>query len=265
MVSVLLTLRVPLIDLRAFYRPDYPSGIRLPSTWSEDKDFVRYFGPVTKRYRGPVDPWAAERAFCRYDRVLRFPPSYPGLLSRDVPDIDFFGIKRRLYPASTRNDLFHADLQIIAKLALIIALPFLDLLRPCQRPEHLIEIRRGRCPRLGVSGQAAAPQIYRQLAPNDDPAFLTYVRRQPRPADRQRRRARPGPGRWPGPRGPVPLRASSSRPRPLRQATGKGLTSNRTTAPHGANDLKHRLMSSYGGVTSNIGTSGLASRAIAPV
>lgn len=65
-----------------------------------------------KRSRGPADPWASERAYCRYDRVLRFPASCPSLLSRDVGALEFYGIKRRLYPATTRNDLFHVDLQL---------------------------------------------------------------------------------------------------------------------------------------------------------
>ena len=112
---VLLTLRVPVVDLRPFCRPDYPQGVRLPATWSEDEDFVRYFGPVTKRLRGPVDPWASERAFCRYDRVLRFPPSYPALLSHAYSGSSVLWDKRRLYPATTRNDLFHVDLQFAGR------------------------------------------------------------------------------------------------------------------------------------------------------
>ena len=68
-----------------------------------------------KRIKGPVDPWPSERAFCLYDRVLRFPPSYAALLSRDVPSLQFVGIKRRLYPANARNDLFHLDLQIAGR------------------------------------------------------------------------------------------------------------------------------------------------------
>jgi len=112
---VLLTLRVPLVDLRQFYRSDYPKGIRLPAAWSEDRDFVRYFGPVTRRFWGPVNPWAAERVYCQCDRVLRFPASYPALLSRSLPALSFFGIKRRLFPATTRNDLFHADVHLLAR------------------------------------------------------------------------------------------------------------------------------------------------------
>lgn len=114
-VVVLLTLRIPVIDLRPFCYEDYPQGFRLPVTWSENEDFVRYFGPVTKRLGGPVDPWTSERAFCRYDRALRFPPSYPALIARDVSGLVFFGLKRRLYPATTRNDLFHADVQIAGR------------------------------------------------------------------------------------------------------------------------------------------------------
>ena len=112
---MLLTLRIPVVDLRPFCFSDYPRSVRLPSTWSEDRDFVRYFGPVTKRWRGPIDPWVSERAYCKYDRALRFPPSYPALLTRDIPDLVFFGIKRRLYPATTRNDLFHVDLQLAGR------------------------------------------------------------------------------------------------------------------------------------------------------
>lgn len=112
---MLLTMRVPVVDLRALSFSGYPRDVRLPATWSENEDFVRYFGPVTKRVKGPVDPWTPERAFCQYDRVLRFPPSYPGLLARDAPGLEFFGIKRRLYPATTRNDLFHVDLQIVGR------------------------------------------------------------------------------------------------------------------------------------------------------
>jgi pimeloyl-ACP methyl ester carboxylesterase len=103
------------VDLRRFCRSDYPHGIRLPVTWSEDKDFIRYFGPVTKRLQGPVDPWTPERVYCRYDRALRFSSSYPGLLTRDLPDISFYGVSRRFYPATVRNDLFHADLQIAGR------------------------------------------------------------------------------------------------------------------------------------------------------
>jgi hypothetical protein len=112
---VLLTVRLPLVDLRPLCRADYPKDVRLPATWSENEEFVRYFGPVTKRIKGPVDPWASERAFCRYDRVLRFPSSYPAALTRDVPGLEFFGIKRRLYPATARNDLFHVDLQMVGR------------------------------------------------------------------------------------------------------------------------------------------------------
>ena len=112
---MLLTLRIPVVDLRPFYRADYPRGVRLPTTWSEDREFVRYFGPVTKRWRGPIDPWVSERSFCRYDRALRFPPSYPALLTRDVPNLVFFGIKRRLYPATPRNELYHFDLQLAGR------------------------------------------------------------------------------------------------------------------------------------------------------
>ena len=43
---MLLTMRVPVVDMRPFMRPDYPKNVRLPATWSEDQDFVRYFGPV---------------------------------------------------------------------------------------------------------------------------------------------------------------------------------------------------------------------------
>ena len=112
---MLVTVRTPIVDQRPFCRPDYPHGIRLPATWSEDKEFVRNFGPVTKRLQGPVDPWTPERVFCRYDRALRFGSSYPALLTRDLPDICFYGILRRLYPATVRNDLFHADLQIAGR------------------------------------------------------------------------------------------------------------------------------------------------------
>lgn len=112
---MLLTVRIPLVDLRPFCTPNYPHGVRLPATWSEGEDFVRYFGPVTKRPQGPVDPWASERAFCRYDRALRFPPSSPALISRAVPGVEFFGLKRRLYPATTHDCLFHADLQMIGR------------------------------------------------------------------------------------------------------------------------------------------------------
>jgi hypothetical protein len=112
---VLVTIRTPIVDLRAFCRPDYPHGIRLPATWSEDKDFVRYFGPITKRLQGPVDPWTPERVFCRYDRALRFGPSYPALITRNLSDVCFYGMLRRLYPATVRNDLFHADLQIAGR------------------------------------------------------------------------------------------------------------------------------------------------------
>src|SRR5690348_12358049 len=112
---MLITIRTPIVDLRCFCRPDYPQGIRLPAAWSEDKDFIRYFGPVTKRLRGPVDPWTPERVYCRYDRALRFAPSYAGLLNRHIPQISFYGILRRLYPATIRNDLFHADLQLAGR------------------------------------------------------------------------------------------------------------------------------------------------------
>jgi hypothetical protein len=112
---VLLTLRVPVVDLRPFCLPDYPQGVRLPITWSEDKEFIRYFGPITRRARGPVDPWPSERVFCRYDRALRFPPSYQSLLTEAVPGLVFYGVLRRLYPANTRNDLFHADVQLTGK------------------------------------------------------------------------------------------------------------------------------------------------------
>ena len=112
---MLLTLRIPVIDLRSFYAPDYPKGIRLPATWSEDHDFVRYFGPVIKRIQGPVDPWPAERAFCRYDKVLRFPPSYSHLVQREIPELRFLGVKRRLYPANSRNDFFYADIQMVIR------------------------------------------------------------------------------------------------------------------------------------------------------
>jgi hypothetical protein len=115
MNSVLLTLRAPVVDLRPFSRPDYPQGIRLPPSWSEDQEFVRNFGIIAKRPQGPIDPWPAERAFCSFGRVLRFPASYPALLNRQVPDFDFFGIKRRLYPATTRNDLFYFDLQLAGR------------------------------------------------------------------------------------------------------------------------------------------------------
>jgi hypothetical protein len=108
-------MRVPVVDLRTLTYPGYSRGVRLPTTWSENQDFVRYFGPVTKRIRGPVDPWPSERAFCRYDRALRFPASYPASLARDIPGLEFFGIKRRLYPATTRNDLFHVDLQMVGR------------------------------------------------------------------------------------------------------------------------------------------------------
>lgn len=112
---MLLTLRIPVVDLRPFCRHDYPLGIRLPTTWSEDKEFVRYFGPVSKRLHGPIDPWISERVFCQFDRALRFPPSYHSLLARDVPGLVFFGVRRRLYPATTRNDLFHVDLQLAGR------------------------------------------------------------------------------------------------------------------------------------------------------
>lgn len=112
---MLLTMRVPVVDMRPFGWPDYPDDIRLPATWSEDDDFVRYFGPVRKRMKGPVDPWASERAFCVCDRVLRFPPSYPAVLAGEVPGLQFYGIKRRLYPANNRNDLFHVDVQIVGR------------------------------------------------------------------------------------------------------------------------------------------------------
>src|ERR1017187_858592 len=112
---MLITIRTPIVDMRCFCRPDYPHSIRLPVTWSEDKDFIRYFGPVTKRLQGPVDPWTPERVYCRYDRALRFASSYPALLTRDLPDISFYGILRRLYPATARNESFHADLQIAGR------------------------------------------------------------------------------------------------------------------------------------------------------
>ena len=112
---MLVTIRTPIVDLRPFCRPDYPRGIRLPTSWSEDREFVRYFGPVTRRILGPVDPWTPERVFCRYDRALKFDPSYPNLLSRDLPGIGFYGILRRLYPATVLNDFFHADLQLTGR------------------------------------------------------------------------------------------------------------------------------------------------------
>lgn len=112
---MLVTFRIPIADLRSFYRPDFPKDIRLPPTWSEDHDFVRYFGPVTRRIQGPVDPWPAERVFCRYDNVLRFPPSYSHFVERQIPDLRILGVKRRLYPATSRNDLFYADIQFIVR------------------------------------------------------------------------------------------------------------------------------------------------------
>jgi len=112
---VLLTLRIPVVDLRPFCMSGYPQGVRLPATWSEDTDFVRYFGPVTRRLRGPIDPWTSERVFCQFDGALRFPPSYHALLAREFPDLQFFGTKRRLYPATARNDLFHADVQVAGR------------------------------------------------------------------------------------------------------------------------------------------------------
>ena len=112
---MLLTLRIPVVDLRPFCRPDYPQGVRFPATWSEDKEFVRHFGPVIKRPRGPMNPWISERAFCQYDRALRFPPSYQSLLTADVPEFAFFRVMRRLYPATTLNDLFHVDVQLASR------------------------------------------------------------------------------------------------------------------------------------------------------
>lgn len=112
---MLLTVRIPVVDLRPFCLPNYPQSVRLPATWSEGEDFVRYFGPVTRRLQGPIDPWVSERAFCRYDRALRFPPSSPALIAHAVPGLEFFGLKRRLYPATTRGDLFYADLQLVGR------------------------------------------------------------------------------------------------------------------------------------------------------
>lgn len=117
LASVLLTLRFPVIDLRRFCREDYPKGVRLPATWTEETDFVRYFGPVTRRLLGPVAPWVSERAFCKYDRAVRLAPSYAALLAREVPGVEFFGVKRRLYPATAHNELFYADLQTVGRSA----------------------------------------------------------------------------------------------------------------------------------------------------
>jgi hypothetical protein len=109
---MLLTLRFPVVDLRQFQRSDYADVIRLPRTWSED-EFVRSFGQVKKRLKGPVEQWPTERVFSRYSRVLRFPRSFPMELTRRADgQVEFFGINRRLYPATFRNDLFHLEVQV---------------------------------------------------------------------------------------------------------------------------------------------------------
>jgi hypothetical protein len=110
---MLLTLRYPMVDLRQFCQADYDQSIKLPPTWTEDHDFVRSFGPVTRRQLGPVDQWPTERIFGRFDQVLRFPVGFPVILTESVGGvINFYGINRRLFPATERDDLFHLDVQI---------------------------------------------------------------------------------------------------------------------------------------------------------
>lgn len=68
-----LVVQFPFADVRQFV-PDDTHRLTVP-TWpnaADGKEFVRGYGPVSRRPRGGVDYWAGERLFCPTARTLRF-------------------------------------------------------------------------------------------------------------------------------------------------------------------------------------------------
>ena len=63
----------PLLDVRRFV----PQG-RLGPPWPhvQQGDFLRSFGHVEQRRRGPVEEWPADGHYCRARNALKFPDRF---------------------------------------------------------------------------------------------------------------------------------------------------------------------------------------------
>jgi hypothetical protein len=111
---MLLTVRFPMVDHRTYADEHYANDVHLPRSWSaEDGEFVRHFGAVADRRRGPVADWPLERAYCHYKNALKFDEqSLRHLRKLCLGTLRVTKISRRLYTATERNDLFHVDLQL---------------------------------------------------------------------------------------------------------------------------------------------------------
>lgn len=72
-VTVLLVIRIPLLDFRPFAADDeIYRGVRLPGSWSEG-EFVRGTGVIRKRPRHSISDWPAERTYADFKNSVRLP------------------------------------------------------------------------------------------------------------------------------------------------------------------------------------------------
>jgi len=83
-VNMFVSLQIPLADLRPFER-DATGQLTVP-TWpipNLNREFIRGFGPVSKRLSGGIEDWQGESVFCKASRAVRIIP-WPGALGRCV-------------------------------------------------------------------------------------------------------------------------------------------------------------------------------------
>jgi hypothetical protein len=98
-VTVLVTLRFPILDLRPFAKDEsIAESVRLPRAWTEG-EFVRGTGPLRRRPKRSVEAWPAERCYVDYAKLLRFAPDAIGELNERIWPLCVPTVRRRLWSA----------------------------------------------------------------------------------------------------------------------------------------------------------------------
>lgn len=115
---MLLTLRFPIFDFRAFsQREASPSDrLRMPGTWTtvgggNTPEFINRFGAVRRRPKRYVEPWITEQFYCDAHRALRFSSD----LKAEFQATDFAlrRVYRRLYSGDGAHSVLYLDVQFV--------------------------------------------------------------------------------------------------------------------------------------------------------
>jgi hypothetical protein len=110
---MLVTARLPLIDLRPFHVRDVHRIRKTPRVW-DNREFVNRFGLVHYRPLKAVEPWSSEDYYCDARRAIRFGADFRSSFASLFPDLSIHRTYRRLYTADESDSLLYLDVQLAA-------------------------------------------------------------------------------------------------------------------------------------------------------